>query len=385
MHVLIIPSWYPNTYNELYGIYVKEQAEALAKFGIKVGVISIEEINLLQILKNKKLEFFSNFDVENDVPTYSIQYPVPPKMHSLRRAYKKSRFKKIFDKYVREQGLPDVVHLHTFIVGELALWIKETYGIHYMVTEHFTGFSRGIISNQNMKFAKKVYNESSCNIAVSNEFKVLLEKQTNQHFVYIPNVVDTDFFTIGNRINRKNFIFINVAFLDKKKNHRMLIKAFHRAFKNKCNIKLVIVGDGPEYFNLKRLIGKLNMADQVQLHGSASRTEVKELMQNADTFVLSSRYETFGVVLIEAMSCGLPVLATKCGGPESIIKNKSLGILTEIDEKLLSLHLGYMVNNIEKYDSALIRKYIEDNFSEQAVIPKIKKLYFAIAKNKSDK
>jgi phosphoribulokinase len=94
MHVLIIPSWYPNTYNPLYGVYVKEQAEALAKYDVKIGVISIEEINVLQIVKERKIDFFSKNFVENNVVTYCSQYPVPPKLHTIRKKIKKKKISK---------------------------------------------------------------------------------------------------------------------------------------------------------------------------------------------------------------------------------------------------------------------------------------------------
>ena len=70
----------------------------------------------------------------------------------------------------------------------------------------------------------------------------------------------------------------------------------------------------------------------MHLLGKKNRNEVKFEMQQADCFVLSSYHETFGVVLIEAMSCGLPVLSTKSGGPESIIKSSKLGKLCDLKD-----------------------------------------------------
>ena len=67
MHILILPSWYINIYNILSGIFFKEQAESLAKYGNKVGIIAIQEINIRDILKYKKITFSNKEFVENEL------------------------------------------------------------------------------------------------------------------------------------------------------------------------------------------------------------------------------------------------------------------------------------------------------------------------------
>ena len=106
--------------------------------------------------------------------------------------------------------MPDIIHVHTFLAGEIALWIKDKYKIPFVVTEHSTGFARGIFNKRQLQVAKKVFTNSECNIAVSEPFCSLLNDKTKQHFKYIPNVVDTDFFTpLVKKSNTKNFTFIN--------------------------------------------------------------------------------------------------------------------------------------------------------------------------------
>ena len=380
MHILILPSWYVNSYNSLSGIFFKEQAEALAKYNNKVGVIAIQEIGIRQILKQKKIDFGSRVVIENDVVTYSIQYPGIPKLETIRRKIKEIIFKNIFNNYVKENGLPEIVHLHSFMAGELAIWIKENYRIPYVVTEHFSGFLRNLISLKDLEKAKKVFKKSDCNIAVSKQFSLLLENKFNLTFEYVPNSVNIDFFNLQESIQKDTYAFINIAFLDRNKNQDMLIKAFTKAFKNKVKINLIIVGDGPEYSNLDSLIKELNMENQISLYGRANRDEVKTLLQKSDVFVLSSQYETFGVVVIEAMACGLPVVATKCGGPESIIESDKVGLLSGISEIELSEKLKELYNNRLSYDKKNIRKYIEENFSQEAIVRKLELIYERVLK-----
>lgn len=148
----------------------------------------------------------------------------------------------------------------------------------------------------------------------------------------------------------------------------ILIKAFYNKFKGDMNVTLRIGGDGNEYINLKNLIRELGLESQVTLLGSLDRNEVAQEMANCTCFVLASRYETFGVVFIEALSFGKPIIATKCGGPEGIINNSN-GILVNVDDiEGLSKAMLDIKNNINLYDSDSIKTYCKEKFSERAVI-----------------
>jgi len=375
LKILIIPSWYPNSFNSLSGIFFKEQAEALAKNGHHVSVIYTSSYSVLEIAKYKKIVLKSSNFTEKDVETYMVEYPSIPKLYTLKDKISLFFFKKKFTQYIAKNGLPDIVHLHSFVAGKFALWIKEKYDVPYVVTEHFSGFARGLVSKSNMQLAKQVFSNSNANIAVSNEFTKLLKDKFDGEFQYIPNIVNIDFFNLVQKKNDKIFKFINVAFLDKNKNQSMLIKAFAKIFKNNHHITLTIVGDGTEYNELKELINKLQMKKQIFLYGRASRDEVKKLLQQSDAFVLSSQYETFGVVVVEAMACGLPVIATRCGGPESIVQNERVGVLCDIDEHSLAESMKYLYKNRDKYDNKFIAQYTKENFSEEAVCEQLEVIY----------
>jgi len=372
MHILILPSWYTTKNNHLSGIFFKEQSEALAKQGINVGCIAINESSPRYIFSRKEFTFDFYDKNINGVNTIGILYPIPNRFKKLRMIVRKKVFSILFKKYIKKYGKPDLVHLHSFSYGNLAIWIKENYHIDYVVTEHSTGFVRKLYSKQELSYAKTVFSNSIYNICVSDEFKILLEKKMNIKFNYIPNSIDTNFFIPKNRA-KESFSFINIGFLDKKKNQNMLIRAFSKAFSQNKDVTLIIVGRGVEYNNLDNLIKELNMQKQIKLYGVANRDEVLELLQNSDAFVLTSAYETFGVVIIEAMSCGLPVVSTKCGGPESIIVNDKLGKLVDINMNALVLGMLEVYN--KRFDSKYIREYVVDNFSDNEVSSKVIQVY----------
>lgn len=373
MIVLIIPSWYVSSYNELSGVFFKEQAEALAKNESvnKVIVLAINHIRIKDLIKKRHFDFGYDYKIINNVHTHTLNLPFIPKITNLLRFF---LGKKILKKIVLNEKRIDIAHLHSYFFGDFVMWLKNEFKIPYVVTEHTTDFSRDIMSTDQLHYAKKIFQKSNLNIAVSNEFKGLLENKLKETFLYIPNIVSSDF--LYNEKRKLNvFQFINIGFLEKKKNQNMLIRAFNNAFLDTKDVSLLIVGDGNEYKNLKKLISDLRLKNRVKLFGRASRTEIRELLIKSNAFVLASKNETFGVVVVEAMLSGLPVVSTKCGGPESIINDVSLGVLTDVNEDSLSDGMKELYNNYTRYRSEKISSYANDNFSEKVVINKLVKIY----------
>ncbi|MDC4276377.1 glycosyltransferase, partial [Acinetobacter baumannii] len=158
----------------------------------------------------------------------------------------------------------------------------------------------------------------------------------------------------------------------------LIIRDFARALMQQPNLKLKIGGDGPERINLETLVKELNISHAVTFLGLLSREEVRVRINKASAFILGSDYETFGVVVVEALALGKPVISTKCGGPESIIQPE-VGYLVEknsIDEMAEAIIDLY--NNYDNYQAENIRKYCERSFSEQAVVGQLQNLYLSV-------
>jgi glycosyltransferase involved in cell wall biosynthesis len=375
LHILIISNGYPTFYNSLNGIFYRDQAEALAAFSHTVGFVAVIPESLKHIIQKKSLAHlgFENFFQKN-VDTWLYKYINLPKSprYSIHKSLSKG--KHLVDEYVKKRGKPDVVHMHCFEAVELADYIKKTYNVPFVVTEHSSRFLNDSLSPLVERYAHKAFTESSANVAVSNFFAKRMMEKYRVPFQYIPNVVDTDFF---NREKEKGspFTFINVAVLDNNKNQATLIKAFSKVSEKIKDVCLLIVGDGPQRDYLIRLIAKLEVEDKVSIAGFVSREEVKRYLQEADAFVLSSHYETFGVVLIEAMSCGLPLISTKCIGPLSIIADPALGMLCENTVESMMESMINLFQNFSTYDRGFIRQYAIDNFSNFAIAKKLTSLY----------
>jgi len=178
-----------------------------------------------------------------------------------------------------------------------------------------------------------------------------------------------------NEETSSDFKFINVCFLTEKKKVDILIRAFSKSFKKNKNIKLEIGGDGPCLPELKKLAEQEGIADQVSFLGMLQRHEVLYRVSKANAFVLSSEYETFGVVLAEALALGKPVIATRCGGPESIV-TAEVGFLVEKNSvNKLSQAMISLFERKDQFVARRIRKYCEINYSEESVIQRLGRIY----------
>ena len=170
------------------------------------------------------------------------------------------------------------------------------------------------------------------------------------------------------------FNMFSCAFLEEGKGMEVLIEAFSLAFKNK-NAILRIGGDGSLRIKLQGMIKELGMENQIFLLGALSRERVSEEMKNCKCFVLASEHETFGVVYIEALACGKPVIGTYNGGADEIIKDYNGIIIEKRNVEKLRDALIKMKNEYKTYDENEISEKTILSYSEKILVEKLKGVY----------
>ena len=185
----------------------------------------------------------------------------------------------------------------------------------------------------------------------------------------IPNLADRRFFENGCHAPPQNgrFRFISVCLLDHKKGMDVLLAAFAEVRKKHSEAMLTICGDGEEMENLRAQAKALALDGAVEFAGSCSREECARRLKDSQAFVLPSRYETFGIVFVEAMGCGLPIIMTKTGAWKTLVRPETgLAVETE-DPAGLAYAMGTMIERYDDYDPEAIRRFCRNNFSENAV------------------
>jgi len=393
MHILIIPSVPPYVPIEylLPSIFPMDQAIVLKKAGYKIGILS-PNLRSLALIKNMSPEWKHGFEFENDngIPVYRFHgwnwFPLI--INSASQRWVKIGMR-LFERYVDEQGMPDIVHAHNaFRAGMLANQIKNMFAIPYVITEHSSHFARRLFNKVSLLQIKSAYKNSEVIIVVSPSLKILLESLFDdviKPFELVPNILNHIFENEALRSKKYKsksnvFRFLNVAVLEEIKGHSDLLKAFAKKFKGLSDVQLRIGGHGSLQDKLVTLAKKLKVEKQVLFLGYLSREQVLHEMKKCDIFVLSSYYETFGVVLIEALSCGKPVIATDCGGPRSII-TRSNGILVPAkDIDSLGNAMAEIHDTINTYDSESIISDCIARYGQNAFVTKLSKIYFRIGR-----
>lgn len=373
MNILILPTSYPNIYNENAAIFVQDQVRALSNYtNYNISVVGAIPISLKDIIKRRIFKFGVYKYKKENIQVKLFLYPSIPKLNSLRQFFRFYFSKKMITSHLKENEI-DLCHVHNSEAAGTALWFKDKYNIPYIITEHSSAFYEQQYSLSEIERFKQYYLNASFNISVSEEFVKLLTNIFQKKFIYIPNLVDTDYFIPKKKVNSKKYTFLNVASLNKNKNHILLIESFEKLLEVYNDIFLIIVGAGEEMRSLKSLIKIKNLSNNISLFGYGTRSDVLHLMQTSDAFVLSSDYETFGVVLIEAMSCTLPIVSTKCAGPESILVDNRLGYLSESSVNCFTNAMKRLYK--EEFNSDFIRGYAIDNFSQKVITKKLSKIY----------
>lgn len=385
MHVLIIPSWYPETPEDVDGIFFRLQAQALQRSGLKIGVTA----PVFRSMRGKPASVVNGgygirSYTEENIPTYVYKsmYFFPRLPYLDRHRWVGAGWK-LFKRYVRDHGTPDIIHAHSMNhAGILAQQIHEKTGIPFVLTEHSSTYARKLIRNWQRPAMLQSAQQCSARIAVSKDFCRLLETEYGGlDWQYIPNSLSPAFIRpvdLANKPKNADFTFCSVAHLNYNKGFDILLPAFAEALKTHPDLKLKIGGTGLIASQLHNLAAELGLENSVEFLGGLQNDQVLDLMFRSDAFVLASRNETFGVVFIEALSQGLPVAATRCGGPQTII-NENNGTLVPVgDVQALAGALVSLYENRGRYDAQTLRADCLNEFGEEAVVRQITAVYKTI-------
>lgn len=384
MNVLFITRGFPSETNPMSGNYEAVQAKALASKGHQVSVLNIRWRSLRYLFKKCS----AKHKVVDGVAVYeyeSVRSIIPrislPKFELWWRRF---CFDRIFKQYLNEAGRPDVVHAHIIAYASFAVCVKKKYNLPFVITEHWSKVLDDDVSSV-LSCQAQVYKLADQVICVSSALADSIKRRFNVDSIVINNMVSDLFFKTRKMSHEDGeFRFIAVGALRKDKCFDILIDSFAR-----CNfpnyITLAIVGGGDEQQTIEEKIKEYGLESQVKLLGVKTPEEVSGLLCQSDCYVLSSRLETFAIVVIEALAKGLPAIATRCGGPESFMRPEDGLLIPKEDVNELSKAMQYMFEHYKDYDTEEIRQHCYDSFSQDVIADKIIEVYNKVCHGSSNK
>lgn len=387
MNIVIIPAFFQTKSRKTLGSFFLEQARALQKKGHKVTILYCDTYSI-KCVKDWFAYNEEKSEIIEGIQIYRNRCFCPLKhgIEGHRKAFANG-IQKLYDQYMKGNK-PDIIHAHCCVwAGYAAMKLSEQIGIPYVVTEHATLFQlhRDEISEKNDKVIRKIFQKAARVICVSGAFAKLIESYRPDIDV-VGNVVNCDAFVPrADSEKHRGVRFLTVCYMEEeaqlyKKGIDILIQAWTEVVKKYTDVKLVIGGGGSAKTKVEQWVEEHGISKYVEFTDALDREQVIQEMQSCDCFVLPSRYETFGVVYIEAMACGKPVIAVANGGPDDFVKPFN-GLLIKPGAEELVQAFYEMIGHLTRgnyYQEEKISNYIKSKFSYEAIAEQLEAIYNSI-------
>ena len=373
-YTLIIPSWYPTSSQPLNGIFIEKHVEAISSF---------ENVVVMYVTGAEK-ESVEEKKISGSYVRYSHFYAESSSRFVNQMKYVLSQ-KKAYAHITAKYGKPSVLHLQVVFPAGIFVYLLLLFrNIPLIITEHWSGYTDedGRYQRQMsvFKYLTKVLFAKAKKISVvSNYLKNAMVQKglaNEKKLMIVSNMLNTaDKSVVQEPISSTKALYIG-NLNDHEKNITMLIEAVEIVVQRYPNFELTLIGGGSEIVRFKELAAQKELLDKhIFFKGYVPNTELSPYYQANSFFILTSNFETFNIAAAEAMLCGLPVVATQCGGPAEFV-NEHTGIW--IKEKTTQETATAIITMIEKrssFDSKSIATEVMRKYSHETIIGELKDLY----------
>jgi glycosyltransferase involved in cell wall biosynthesis len=364
MRVLVVPKWYPSPARPVFGIFCREHARALARTH-DVVVLASDAVQSPGFAAFELTEA-----VEDGLRTLRVRYRRPV-FRPAGMAFQIVGMLSALRRLRHDGWRPEIVHAHVYSAGLPALILGRLTGANVVISEHYTGFQRGLITGYDLFTARVAFRCADLVAPVSRDLARHVQAvEPRARVRVIENVVDTDVFHPAaeqhGRTPDGSARLLTVAALVAKKGHADLLEALAE-LRNERALTLDLVGEGELHTELQERARRLGLAEVVRFHGERPKDAVAELMRQADLFVLPSLFENLPCVLIEAMASGLPSVATAVGGVADLMDHDFGALCASRDPRALAAAICSVLDRREEIDQSALADRARRRFGYEAI------------------
>ncbi|MEO8517212.1 MAG: glycosyltransferase family 4 protein [Flavobacterium sp.] len=379
-NILMICSWIDIEKN--MGVFFWEQAAAMDN-DFKMQLCNFNKIKTSNIFKLSQ-KIIKKKTTPNGIDVYFVDYLhfsfLSKKMNILIFKY----YVKNFHSFLKNNNIKiDLIHAQSiFNAGIEAYYFNKLTKIPYIFTEH-NQFSLREKSRKEIKIISKILNSPYPNLVVSyDKIRQFATNSFFSKFEVVGNSVDEKiFYYKKTKKENEQFTITTVGAFNPIKDQETILKALHQLDKNPSyKIKFNWIGFdswGTDYQDeINRIISLYDFKNiKIELTPHLSRNELASKLRESDLFLFSSICEGMPVSMLEALSCGVPVCTTRCGGVDEIINKDNGEIIQIMDYNAMS---NFILKNINKeiiFDNENISKNILNNYSNDAFSKRLKEIY----------
>jgi len=378
MRILMISRGVPSKNDPQHGSFEFDQAKALAAMGHEVVIASVD-MRFRLIYRKIGL---SVKQINNNITAYNL-FIAPSAIiklfgNRIHERYIQWQWEKIKAAIITNEAPFDVIYSHYLFNSYYAVKYFSSLSIPIVALEHWSALNHNPIAPYVKAMAEFTYPRLSQLLTVSEPLKQRIFDIFNVPAKVVHNMVGNEFI-YTNSPAEKLFTFISVGSLFPVKNHALLISALAKLNLPKDKWQLIIVGEGNERAHLQQLISHYNLMANIHLVGKKSKDEIVHMLNTSHVFVLPSLSENFSVAVLESLACGLPVIASICGGIRECINDMN-GLLFEVgDENGLANCLNHMFTNYKNYDRLAIANDCHERFSSEVIALQLTKIFKEVA------
>ena len=373
----MITPWYPTRQSPVTGAFVREQAKAVDRFSdVAVFHIACRNPGLKGLWTMEKE---TNQSICEGIEAYRIWYrnfPLPVVSYFSHLWSVLQAFRHLLVRGFR----PNIIHAHVYEGAVPAVIIGKIHKIPVVVTEHSSKFPRESLTRFDKWKARMSFRLSELVMPVSQFLQQSIEAyDVKARFRIIRNVADPKVFypesSAEPKRPLKRLLVVGLLKASHVKGLPDLFKALTLLQARRDDWHVDIVGDGPARAAYEDEVRELALTDKVTFHGLRTKRQVAEHMRHSDLFVVSSSLETSSVAAAEALLTGLPVVTTRCGGPEEFI-NDHVGLTVPCgDAEALCSGLSQMLDQLRRFSSTYISAYGVSLFSPDSVGQQLQEVY----------